>query len=366
MDVAGGIIVSLLKQGDAYIETARDFFECISRLDRSVNKVSPIPDQSAVSTASLARVRSFKNDGVVPTNGELVSRTCTFVETGDGFTDQHWYNCYTCGLLWDKGCCSLCARVCHKGHDVGYSRKSSFFCDCGAEVAHAIEQNRTPCKCLTPVSEDMIRDFYRDELDVIDEAKQAHDDFDAFAELMAKYFSVECKESLKNLAEEATKSDWRESILLIFNRTYQSASASGPSSTDFSAIFSATSDTQPIAGVRCPNLQSRSAQPLTIKRNRRSCMVAIRATKAGSFQSRIISGSSAASSSLRKTRNDYHSQAIASDNRGRMYIAESTSILFCSSIPSVNVRYVENSPASHLSRSQLSILGTDRVPFAIR
>ena len=35
----------------------------------------------------------------------------------------------------------------------------------GAEVATAIEQNRTPCKCLTPVSEDLIREFYQDELD---------------------------------------------------------------------------------------------------------------------------------------------------------------------------------------------------------
>jgi hypothetical protein len=362
LDVAGGIIVSLLKQDDAYIETARDFFECVSRLDRSVNKES----HSNESTASLARVRSFKNDGVVLTNGKLVSRTCSFVETGEGFSDQHWYNCYTCGLLWDKGCCSLCARVCHKGHDIGYSRKSSFFCDCGAEVAVAIEQNRTPCKCLTPVSDDIIRAFYGDELEVIDEVKQAWDDFDAFAELMAKYFLLKCKESLKNLVDEAIKSDWRESILLIFNQTYQSALASGSGPTDFSAILSATSDTQPFTGVRCPNLLSRSAQPLTIKRNLRRCMVPIRAAKASSLQSRIISGSSAANNNMRKTRNDYHLQAIASDNRGRLYIAESTSILFCSSISSVNVRYVENSPASHLSRSQLSILGTDRVSFAIR
>lgn len=29
-------------------------------------------------------------------------RTCTFTQTGEGFADQHWYNCYTCELLWDK------------------------------------------------------------------------------------------------------------------------------------------------------------------------------------------------------------------------------------------------------------------------
>ncbi len=30
-----------------------------------------------------------------------------------------------------KGCCSICARVCHMGHRVVYSRLSCFFCDCG-------------------------------------------------------------------------------------------------------------------------------------------------------------------------------------------------------------------------------------------
>ena len=31
---------------------------------------------------------------------------------------QHWYYCYTCNLTGAEGCCSICARVCHKGHDV--------------------------------------------------------------------------------------------------------------------------------------------------------------------------------------------------------------------------------------------------------
>lgn len=31
------------------------------------------------------------------------------------------------------GVCSICARVCHAGHDVTYSKHGSFFCDCGAK-----------------------------------------------------------------------------------------------------------------------------------------------------------------------------------------------------------------------------------------
>ena len=267
-----------------------------------------------------------------------------------------------------EGCCSLCARICHKGHDIGYSRKSSFFCDCGAEVATAIEQKRTSCKCLTPLSEDVIiREFYQDESEVnheLESIQQAHYDSDVFIELMAKSFSSEFNDSLKNMVEEATKSDWRESILLILNQTYQTAAS--PSSIDFSVLLNSTFGTQTISGVGCPNLQSRSAQPLTITRLYSSCLLPVRAAKASSLQSRLISGSSSTTSHTRKTRNDYHVQALAADNRGRLYIAESTTVIFCSSIPSVNVRYVDNSPASHLSRSQLSILGTDHVKFAIR
>ncbi|CAN0566725.1 unnamed protein product, partial [Ectocarpus sp. 12 AP-2014] len=60
---------------------------------------------------------------------------CTFVSSHKQFVNQHWYHCYTCNLVSDKGCCRLCARVCHRGHDVSYARLSCFFCDCGSSTA---------------------------------------------------------------------------------------------------------------------------------------------------------------------------------------------------------------------------------------
>ena len=57
---------------------------------------------------------------------------CTFTATGSNFEKQHWYHCYTCGLSNSEGCCSVCVRRCHAGHDVSYARFSRFFCDCGA------------------------------------------------------------------------------------------------------------------------------------------------------------------------------------------------------------------------------------------
>lgn len=29
--------------------------------------------------------------------------------------------------------CTVCAKVCHKGHELSYSKCGSFFCDCGAK-----------------------------------------------------------------------------------------------------------------------------------------------------------------------------------------------------------------------------------------
>mmetsp|Transcript_5230 Transcript_5230/g.11836 ORF Transcript_5230/g.11836 Transcript_5230/m.11836 type:complete len:3618 (-) Transcript_5230:38-10891(-) len=397
LDEVGRTIVSLLqppekkKRGSkkdttdvvgqqGYVDAARDFFKFVALLDRLVNQGSTMAIGAAQvakrTTAQARRAETLLATGCSVTlkNGEEVPRVCSFVETGEGFTEQHWYNCYTCGLLWDKGCCSLCARVCHKGHDIGYSRKSSFFCDCGAEVATAIEQNRTPCKCLTPVSEDVIRELYEkessednkaDELLAPTQQKSQNDASDIFPELIVKSFPSKCKVSLESLVKEAKTSEWRESILLLFNQCYQTAPNPADSATDFSALFSDTAP-QPITGVECPNLESRSAQPLALQRLTETSMLPIRAAKASALQSRSISSSSSSSSShIRKARNDSHVQAIAADNRGRLYIAESSSVIFCSAIASVNVRYVENSQASHLSRSQLNILGSDSVKFPI-
>lgn len=31
------------------------------------------------------------------------------------------------------GVCTICAKVCHKDHDISYAKYGSFFCDCGAK-----------------------------------------------------------------------------------------------------------------------------------------------------------------------------------------------------------------------------------------
>ena len=62
------------------------------------------------------------------------SKLCTFTVTQKDFMNQHWYWCYTCKMVDDKGCCSSCARgPCHKNHDVCYAKFGNFYCDCGAK-----------------------------------------------------------------------------------------------------------------------------------------------------------------------------------------------------------------------------------------
>ncbi|KAF7143941.1 hypothetical protein RHSIM_Rhsim05G0129500 [Rhododendron simsii] len=75
----------------------------------------------------------------------LGSKVCTFTSSGSNFMEQHWYFCYTCNLTVSKGCCSVSAKVCHRGHHDVYSRSSRFFCDCGAGGVRG-----SSCQCWKP------------------------------------------------------------------------------------------------------------------------------------------------------------------------------------------------------------------------
>lgn len=77
---------------------------------------------------------SADSDGNDSSQTEESMRTalCTYTSTGSQFVEQHWYFCYSCELVGSEGVCSVCARVCHKGCELAYSKFSRFFCDCGA------------------------------------------------------------------------------------------------------------------------------------------------------------------------------------------------------------------------------------------
>ncbi|XP_026807089.1 E3 ubiquitin-protein ligase UBR4 isoform X1 [Rhopalosiphum maidis] len=105
------------------------------------NSVSPSLD-----SMSLFYYDGMEFDGFLPSNdgdGETLNedsdedslyyRLCTFTVTQKEFMNQHWYHCHTCKMIEGVGVCSICAKVCHRGHDVTYAKFGNFFCDCGAK-----------------------------------------------------------------------------------------------------------------------------------------------------------------------------------------------------------------------------------------
>jgi len=104
-------------------------------------------DEDEDDATSDGEVLSMDKDDEEDANSEraLASKVCTFTSSGSNFMEQHWYFCYTCDLTVSKGCCSVCAKVCHRGHRVVYSRSSRFFCDCGAGGVRG-----SNCQCLKP------------------------------------------------------------------------------------------------------------------------------------------------------------------------------------------------------------------------
>jgi hypothetical protein len=66
---------------------------------------------------------------------QLNSVDCTYDAAGGKALMQDWYNCITCGLVGNNGCCTHCRYACHRNHDVMFAGTNYFFCDCGAPAS---------------------------------------------------------------------------------------------------------------------------------------------------------------------------------------------------------------------------------------
>ena len=78
----------------------------------------------------------------------LCNKLCTFTVTQKEFMNQHWYHCHTCKMNDGVGVCTVCAKVCHKDHDITYAKYGSFFCDCGAKEDGSCVVSAPQCSCL--------------------------------------------------------------------------------------------------------------------------------------------------------------------------------------------------------------------------
>ena len=96
---------------------------------------SPTPDGDLMDDLSWTEEapEDDESGGEDSDDEALDGKLCTYIQTARVFMTQHWYHCHTCGMVEGVGCCSVCARVCHRDHDVTYSKHGSFFCDCGAK-----------------------------------------------------------------------------------------------------------------------------------------------------------------------------------------------------------------------------------------
>ncbi|XP_051119264.1 auxin transport protein BIG [Andrographis paniculata] len=128
-------------------KNADDLLPSANRGSASVDCDATSADDDEDDGTSDGELGSIDKDEDEDSNSEraLASKVCTFTSSGSNFMEQHWYFCYTCDLTVSKGCCSVCAKVCHRGHRVVYSRSSRFFCDCGAGGVRG-----SSCQCLKP------------------------------------------------------------------------------------------------------------------------------------------------------------------------------------------------------------------------
>jgi E3 ubiquitin-protein ligase UBR4 len=89
-------------------------------------------DEDGISIGGDAASDDVEDEDDYDDEEALEDKLCTYTQTARVYMNQHWYHCHTCGMVDRDGCCSVCARVCHRDHDVTYSKHGSFFCDCGA------------------------------------------------------------------------------------------------------------------------------------------------------------------------------------------------------------------------------------------
>ena len=309
---------------------------------------------------------------------------CSFV-LRSGFHAQHWYNCYTCGLVWDKGCCTLCALTCHRGHEVAYSRYSSFFCDCGADVSSAVDDNRVVCKCISPRSSDEATQVFASDVvkSFLEETKPnsttthklSQPDNATFAtrlispvEIAAIAFPTVAIGALQRFKEEAEKSKWTSSFFrLLGNRNFTMDENDSNTVIQMGQVFGIDQekDFNPRKSM-ISRLRSRRGKILSVEQICGKALVPVRAARSGAFNVKLSSDT--ATDRLKRamlSKNSVNRAILVADIRGRLILAEPSSLLFCSVLPTVNTKYVHDAIESLSARSQMSILGSANVKFNI-
>ena len=268
--------------------------------------------------------------------------------------------------------------MCHKGHDLRYSRRSSFFCDCGAETESNPNLARPPCKCLHPLSER--ETTFLNEINAGQKANE-----------YTSQSPLNCSSPMKldasiNMTIDLQCDSGGYELLVklcsIFANCFQRLTSSANTHSLFDTIGFSESKHEneqvhlelseiPLSRVFEQKLSFRVKHDIYDKtycvRNGKKLHI----TKAGGLFFKPLCSFKTSSLKidnsfrLGSTSKFIAHNSMVIDSRGKGIIAESNTLTFCNLLPVVNLRHSETIPVLTLERSQLYVLGKSKVKFEI-
>lgn len=346
-------------QDDNHLKSLELFFKLILGKSSCTN-VSSIfisPSHTPFKMEEVVSVRQLdiESDHSTKNASNAVPMRCTYSSTFGDFTEQHWYNCFTCGMIFDKGCCSSCAQICHKGHDVSYSRKSSFFCDCGAEV-------RTfKCKCLSPAyseytPSEMVRVVNNTQISSIKIPIYIDTDLTEATLFIKSYISEEAKSAISILVQALAPSTLVQ-LLEIFERHFETSTDNVNFQKPILDALQIMNDKmkhnyeQLAKGTEC-FIDRELSRP-----NYDDAFYRMRTSKNHLFLVSLDTDSRV--DSLQKmllANNTVERNLLITDSRGRMILCETNLLLFCSSSFLSNSR-LQKDPIDNLEKREICVVG---------
>lgn len=152
-NVKAGKHMSILESMCSLLSYVGDILSALKRNSERGGATSPPLDHEPTTSQDLDsdwadELAADDDDSAAEDSDEesLNNKLCTFTITQKEFMNQHWYHCHTCKMVDGVGVCTICAKVCHKDHDLSYAKFGSFFCDCGAKEDSSCQAlvKRTP------------------------------------------------------------------------------------------------------------------------------------------------------------------------------------------------------------------------------
>lgn len=178
---------------------------------------------------------------------------------------------------------------------------------------------------------------------------------------VALIFAEEASMAIEDVKAAASHDSW---VLTIFGKI------NDPSQEESTILMLGDGDGASIPAVTQESmvaaLVNRSGTPLELERLENPKLVPIRAARAGSFNVKLALDS--ATDRVKRTMLARHGvvrSAVVADSRGRLIIAEPSSLVFCSILPAINTRYVDDPLTSQIGRSQMSVVTSHSLSFDI-